>query len=52
MTEELIQTVTEYIPGTNIEEKKADIVAEVKATEELIDTVSATANNIVNKLEV
>lgn len=52
MTEKLIQTVTEYIPGTNIEEKKADIVAEVKATEELIDTVSATANNIVNKLEV
>ena len=52
MTEELIQTVTEYIPGTNIEEKKADIVAEMKATEELIDTASATANNIVNKLEV
>lgn len=52
MTEELINVVTDYIPGTNIEEKKEDIIAEVKAAEELIDTASATTNDIVNKLEV
>lgn len=52
MTEELINVVTDYIPGTNIEEKKEDIIAEVKASEELIDTAAETANDIVNKLEV
>lgn len=52
MTSKLIDTVTEYIPGTNIEKKKEDIVAEVKASEELIDTAAETAEDIVNKLEV
>lgn len=51
-TEKLIEIVTEYVPGTNIETKKEDIVAEVKAAEELIDTASETADDIVNKLEV
>ena len=51
-TEQLITTVTTYLPGTNIEEKKEDIIAEVKATEELIDTAAETADDIVNKLEV
>ncbi len=51
-TEELISTVTTYLPGTNIEEKKEAIIAEVKAAEELIDTASETADDIVNKLEV
>ena len=50
--EELISTVTTYLPGTNIEEKKEDIIAEVKAAEELIDTAAETADDIVNKLEV
>ena len=52
MTTDLINVVTEYIPGTNIEEKKEDIIAEVKAAEELIDTASDTVDDIVNKLEV
>lgn len=52
MTTDLINVVTEYIPGTNIEEKKEDIVAEVKAAEEIIDTASDSANDLVNKLEV
>ena len=52
MTTKLIDTVIEYIPGTNIEEKKEDIISEVKATEEILDTASETANNIVDKLEV
>lgn len=52
ITTDLINVVTEYIPGTNIEEKKEDIVAEVKAAEELIDTAAETADDIVNKLEV
>ena len=52
MTTDLINVVTEYIPGTNIEEKKEEIIAEVKATEELIDTAAETADDIVNKLEV
>lgn len=52
MTGKLIDTVTEYIPGTNLEEKKEDIVAEAKAAEEIIDTASETASDIVNKLEV
>ena len=52
MTTELINVVTEYIPGTNIEEKKEEIIAEVKAVEELIDTAAETADDIVNKLEV
>ena len=52
MTTDLINVVTEYIPGTNIEERKEDIVAEVKASEELIDTAAETADDIVNKLEV
>ena len=52
MTTELIDVVTEYIPGTNIEEQKENIIAEVKATEEIIDTASESANDLVNKLEV
>lgn len=52
MTTDLINVVTEYIPGTNIEEQKENIVAEVKASEELIDTASETVDDIVNKLEV
>lgn len=52
MTKELIEVVTEYIPGTNIEQKKEDIVAEVKAAEQLIDEAAETADDIVNKLEV
>lgn len=52
MTTDLINVVTEYIPGTNIEEKKEDIVAEVKAAEEIINTASDSANDLVNKLEV
>ena len=52
MTTKLIDTVIEYIPGTNIEAKKEDIISEVKATEEILDTASETANNIVDKLEV
>lgn len=52
MTTDLINVVTEYIPGTNIEEKKEEIIAEVKAVEELIDTAAETADDIVNKLEV
>lgn len=52
MTTDLINVVTEYIPGTNIEEKKEEIIAEVKAAEELIDTAAETADDIVNKLEV
>lgn len=52
MTGKLIDTVTEYIPGTNLEEKKEDIVAETKAAEEIIDTASETVNDIVSKLEV
>lgn len=52
MTGKLIDTVTEYVPGTNIEKEKENIVAEVKATEELLDTASETANNIVDQLEV
>lgn len=51
-TEELITTVTKYIPGTNIEEQKENIISEVKAAEELIDTAAETADDIVNKLEV
>ena len=52
MTTDLINVVTEYVPGTNIEEQKENIVAEVKAAEELIDTASETVDDIVNKLEV
>ena len=52
MTAKLIDPVVEYIPGTNIEEKKEDIIADVKATEEILDTASETTNNIVDKLEV
>ena len=52
MTTKIIDTVVEYIPGTNIEEKKEDIIADVKATEEILDTASETTNNIVDKLEV
>lgn len=52
MTNDLVKVVTEYIPGTNIEEKKESIIAEVKAAEELLDAASETANDIVNKLEV
>ena len=52
MTTDLINVVTEYVPGTNIEEQKENIVAEVKASEELIDTASETVDDIVNKLEV
>ena len=44
--------VTEYIPGTNLQEQKENIVAEVKASEELIDTAANEAEKIVNKLEV
>ena len=52
MTTDLINVVTDYIPGTNIKEQKENIVAEVKASEELIDTAAETADDIVNKLEV
>lgn len=52
MTTDLINVVTEYVPGTNIEAQKENIVAEVKAAEELIDTASETVDDIVNKLEV
>lgn len=52
ITTGLINVVTEYVPGTNIEEQKENIVAEVKASEELIDTASETVDDIVNKLEV
>lgn len=52
ITTDLINVVTEYIPGTNIEEKKEEIIAEVKAAEKVIDAISDTADDIVNKLEV
>lgn len=52
MTEKIVDTVMEYAPGTNIEEKKQDIIAEAKAAEEIIDTASETVSDIVNKLEV
>lgn len=52
MTKDLINVVTEYVPGTNLEAKKENIVAEVKATEELIDAASESVDDIVNKLEV
>lgn len=51
-TSKMIDVVTEYIPGTNLQEQKENIVAEVKASEELIDTAAKTAEDIVNKLEV
>ena len=51
-TEELINTVTKYVPGTNIEEQKENIISEVKAAEELIDAAAENADDIVNKLEV
>lgn len=52
MTSELIDVITEYVPGTNIEAQKENIIAETKATEEVIDVASKSANNLVNKLEV
>jgi uncharacterized membrane-anchored protein YhcB (DUF1043 family) len=52
MTSKTIDVVTEYIPGTNLQEQKENIVAEVKASEELIDTAANEAEKIVNKLEV
>ena len=52
MTKDLINVVTEYVPGTNLEAQKENIVAEVKATEELIDAASESVDDIVNKLEV
>ena len=51
-TEQLINTITTYIPGTNIEEKKEEIRAEVKASEQIIDAAAETADDIVSKLEV
>jgi hypothetical protein len=46
MTVQLIDTVNTYIPGTNLNDKKEAIKAEVKSTEEVLDkaiegTVSA-----------
>ena len=52
MTTKLINTVTEYVPGTNLEKQKENIVAEVKASEELIDTASEIAEEAINNLEV
>lgn len=52
MTKDLINVVTEYVPGTNLEAQKETIVAEVKAAEELIDAASESVDDIVNKLEV
>ena len=52
MTKDLINVVTEYVPGTNLEAQKENIVAEAKAAEELIDAASESVDDIVNKLEV
>lgn len=51
-TEQLINTITTYVPGTNIEEKKEEIIAEVKASEQIINAAAETADDIVSKLEV
>lgn len=52
MSKDLIDTVTKYIPGTNLEAKKEAIVAEVAKAEEKIDDTVKDISAIVKNLEV
>lgn len=52
MSRELINTVTKYVPGTNLEAKKEAIVAEVAKVEEKIDDTVEDISDIVKNLEV
>ena len=52
MSRGLIDTVTKYVPGTNLEAKKEAIVAEVAKVEEKIDDTVEDISDIVKNLEV
>lgn len=52
MSRELIDTVTKYVPGTNLEAKKEAIVAEVAKVENKIDNTVEDISDIVKNLEV
>jgi regulator of replication initiation timing len=52
MSRELIDTVTKYVPGTNLEAKKEAIVAEVARVEEKIDGTVEDVSDIIKNLEV
>lgn len=52
MSKDLIDTVTKYVPGTNLEAKKEAIVAEVAKAEEKIDDTVKDISAIVKNLEV
>lgn len=52
MSKDLIDTVTKYVPGTNLEAKKEAIVEEVAKVEEVVDTVAEDISDIIKNLEV
>lgn len=52
MSKDLIDTVTKYVPGTNLEAKKESIVAEVAKVEEKVDDTIEDISAIVKNLEV
>lgn len=52
VTTQLVETVTNYVPQTNIVEKQETITAEVKKSEEELDAATASASDVINQLEV
>lgn len=51
-TAEILNTVTTYIPGSTLVEKKEEILTAVTKAEQLVDAASEQATNLVNKLKI
>lgn len=51
-TQQIIETLINYIPGSGLAEKKEEIVEAAKKAEELIDEAAEAANTVVDKLRI
>jgi hypothetical protein len=52
MTVKVINTIAEHIPGATLNERKEEIITEVKAAEQILESAAEDANSMIDKLGV
>lgn len=52
ITSELIDTINKHIPGSSLVEKKESIIAEVKATEEVLDKAIESTTSAIDAINL
>lgn len=52
MTTQLIETINQHVPGTNLNTKKESIKAEVKAAEEILDKAIESSTSAIDAIDL